>query len=174
MNGAIVWFTGLPSSGKSRLAQRVRAHLARESWPCCLLDGDRVRALIHPRPGYSSAERDDFYLTLGELALELAEQGLIVLVPATAHRRQYRDRVRARARRFIEVWMTASLDECRARDAKQLYARFGRGQVQGLPGEDESYEAPELAEVTASGGDDDAALSQIIQSLPRPNQASLA
>lgn len=169
-----MWFTGLPSSGKSRLAQRVQAHLVREGSPCCLLDGDRVRGLLHPRPGYSSSERDDFYLTLGEFALELAEQGLIVLVAATAHRRQYRDRIRARAQRFVEVWMTASLEECRARDAKQLYARFLAGEVRDLPGEDERYEVTEVPEITASGGDDDAALVQIVQILTAQNQASLA
>jgi adenylylsulfate kinase len=125
MTGAIVWFTGLPSSGKSRLARRVQARLGRECMPCCLLDGDRVRSLLHPQPGYSSAERDDFYRTLGGLALELAQQGLIVLVPATANQKQYRDRIRAQAPRFIEVWMTATLDECRLRDAKRLYAQSG-------------------------------------------------
>ncbi|MEI9941904.1 MAG: adenylyl-sulfate kinase [Pseudomonadota bacterium] len=171
MNGAIVWFTGLPSSGKSRLAGRVQAHLTGERLPCCVLDGDRVRALLHPPPGYSGAERDDFYLTLGNLALELAQQGLIVLVPATANRKQYRDQVRARAPRFIEVWMTASLDECRLRDGKQLYTQFAAGQVRGLPGEDSSYEAPEFAEVTASGGDDDDALLRIVECLAAPGRA---
>lgn len=165
MIGAIVWFTGLPSSGKSRLAARVQAHLVSQSTPCCLLDGDRIRELMQPRPGYSSAERDDFYLTLGRLALELAGQGLIVLVAATANRRQYREQVRARAPRFIEVWLTASLDECRRRDAKGLYAHFADGQVSGLPGEDSLYETPDFAEVTASGGDDSDALPRIIEAL---------
>ncbi|MEI9949105.1 MAG: adenylyl-sulfate kinase [Pseudomonadota bacterium] len=171
MNGSIVWFTGLPSSGKSRLAGRVQARLAGECLPCCVLDGDRVRGLLHPRPGYTNAERDDFYLTLGGLALELAQQGLIVLVAATANRKHYRDHVRAQATRFIEVWMTATLDECRLRDAKRLYAQFAGGEVRGLPGEDSIYEAPEFAEVTANGGDDDAALLQILESLAARNRA---
>ena len=132
MTGAIVWFRGLPSSGKSQLARRVQSRLAGECKPCCVLDGDRVRSLLHPKPGYSSTERDDFYLTLGGLALELAQQGLTVLVPATANRKHYRDRIRVQAARFIEVWMTASLDECRRRDAKQLYAQFAGGQLQGV------------------------------------------
>ncbi|HKO51420.1 MAG TPA: adenylyl-sulfate kinase [Polyangiaceae bacterium] len=174
MIGAIVWFTGLPSSGKSRLARRVQARSKGKCLPCCLLDGDRVRELIHPAPGYSDAERDDFYLTLGDLALELAQQGLIVLVPATANRKHYRDRVRAQAPRFIEVWMTATLDECRLRDAKRLYAQFAGGQLHGVPGEDTIYEAPEFAEVTANGGDDDDALQRIIRSLSAPNRASRA
>jgi adenylylsulfate kinase len=167
--GAIVWFTGLPNSGKSQLARRVQASLAQESIACCLLDGDRVRDLLRPRPGYSSQERDDFYVTLGNFALELAQQGLVVLVPATANRRHYRDRVRAQAPRFVEVWMTASVEECRTRDKKGLYAQFASGQLHGLPGEDSSYEAPESADVLAAGGEDVAALERILQSLsPRP------
>jgi len=174
MTGAIVWFTGLPSAGKSRLARRVQARLTWQRIPSCLLDGDRVRALLHPTPGYSDAERDQFYLTLGGLALELAQQGLVVLVPATANRRLYRDRIRARAPRFIEVWMSATLDECRLRDAKRLYAQFAGGQVQGMPGEDAVYEAPEFAEVTASGGDDEDAALRVVQTLTTPNHASRA
>lgn len=165
MPGAIVWFTGLPSSGKSRLARRVQLHLVEKRMACCMLDGDRVRSLLHPTPGYSNSERDDFYLTLGELSLELAQQGLIVLVPATANRRKFRDRIRARAPHFLEVWMTATLEECSARDAKGLYARAAAGQVPGLPGANSAYEAPEAAELTATGGDDDDALAQIIRAV---------
>jgi adenylylsulfate kinase len=174
MTGAIVWFTGLPSSGKSRLARRVQARLVRDRSACCTLDGDRVRGLLHPQPGYTDAERDAFYLTLGGLALELAQQGLIVLVPATANRKEYRDRVRVRAPRFIEVWMTATLDDCRFRDAKRLYAQFADGQLHGVPGEDTIYEAPDFAEITADGGDDDAALLQIVRSLTASNRPSRA
>jgi len=169
MNGALIWFTGLPSSGKSCLARRVRARLDHAGKPCCILDGDRVRALLRPVPGYSDAERDAFYQTLGNLAVELAEQGLIVLVPATANRRVYRDRVRARFARFIEVWMTTPLAECRERDEKGLYAHFAGGMVHSLPGEDSAYEAPERAEVAARGGQDDEAVSKILRCLKRPN-----
>jgi adenylylsulfate kinase len=163
--GAIVWFTGLPSSGKSHLARRVQARLDHEPIAACTLDGDRVRAVLRPPPGYSAAARDDFYLTLGALALELAQQGLVVLVPATANRRLYRDRIRERSARFIEVWMTAPLTECRLRDEKGLYAHFAGGQVKGLPGEDLVYEAPESPEVTARGGEDDEALLEILRQL---------
>ena len=168
MNGALVWFTGLPSSGKSCLARHVRARLDQDGKAACILDGDRIRNLLQPAPGYSDADRDAFYQTLGGLAVELAEQGLVVLVPATANRRHYRDQVRARFARFIEVWMTAPVDECRSRDAKGLYAHFADGEVHGLPGEDVLYEAPEFAEFTASGGNDDNALTRIVRALNRP------
>jgi adenylylsulfate kinase len=165
VTGAIVWFTGLPSSGKSHLARRVQARLDQDHISSCILDGDRVRAVLRPAPGYSAAARADFYLTLGGLAVELALQGLIVLVPATANRRLYRDQIRQRTTRFIEVWLTAPLEECRLRDPKGLYAHFAGGEVHGLPGEDLVYEAPEHPEVSARGGEDHEALLQILQRL---------
>lgn len=165
VTGAIVWFTGLPSSGKSHLARRVQAQLDQEQISSCMLDGDRVRAVLQPPPGYSATARDDFYLTLGGLAVELALQGLIVLVPATANLRLYRDQIRERITRFIEVWLTTPLEECRLRDEKGLYAHFASGQVHGVPGEDLVYEAPEHPEVRARGGEDHEALDQILQRL---------
>ncbi|MEO6599082.1 MAG: adenylyl-sulfate kinase [Polyangiaceae bacterium] len=165
MTGIVVWFTGLPSSGKSRLAERVQSRLAEAGRACCLLDGDRVRELWQPKPGYGAHERENFYVTLGNLAAEIAQQGLVVLVAATASKRSYRDHARKRAPAFLEVWLEANAEECRKRDAKGLYARFARGEVQGLPGEDEPYEPPESVDVRAFGAEDDAALELLMQRL---------
>jgi len=165
MSGIVVWFTGLPSSGKSHLAARVQSRLAERGRVSCLLDGDRVRDLLRPRPGYSESERDDFYVTLGNLAAEIAQQGLIVLVPATASKRRYREHARCCAPEFVEVWLEVDAEECRKRDAKGLYARFARGEVQSLPGEDERYEPPESADVRAFGAEDENALELLVERL---------
>ena len=121
-SSAVVWLTGLPSSGKTTLAAKLTERLRERSVLCCLLDGDELRAALIPRPGYDEASRVDFYATLGNLAALLERQGLIVVVAATAHRRDYRERARRAARRFLEVWVNVPLDECRRRDSKGLYA----------------------------------------------------
>ncbi|MES1177867.1 MAG: adenylyl-sulfate kinase [Myxococcales bacterium] len=167
MTGVVVWFTGLPSSGKSRFAKRVRERLLERGQACALLDGDRVRELLQPQPGYSAREREDFYATLGNLAAELAHQGLVALVPATASKRAFRDQARQRAARFLEVWLTTGAEECRSRDAKGLYAGFARGEVQGLPGQDEPYEPPLSPDVSAFGARDDEALELLLSRLTR-------
>lgn len=113
-------------------------------------------------PGYTELERDDFYTTLGNLAGQLAQQGLVVLVPATSSKRSYRVHARLHAPHFIEVWLDAGLEECRKRDGKGLYARFAQGRVQDLPGEDVSYEPPASPEVRATGGEDEHALDQLL------------
>lgn len=163
MSGAIIWFTGLPASGKSTLARRVYAHIAATGRTSVLLDGDEVRNILEIR-SYAPDDRDRFYRALAGLAALLANQGIVVLVAATAPRRQDRDRARAQVIGdgvFIEVWVKTPLPECEARDPKGLYAQARRGDARELPGIGATYEPPLAPEVIADGGLDDTAVPAI-------------
>lgn len=162
MKGVVVWFTGLPGSGKSTLARKVLPELRGRGVAACMLDGDEVRQALHPPRGYDDAGRADFYRTLGGLAAVLARQGLAVLVPATAHRRSHREEARATAPAFLEVFIDTPLEECQRRDPKGLYARARSGEITGVPGLDEKFEAPEQPDVTAFGGRDAAAIEGVV------------
>jgi adenylylsulfate kinase len=163
--GAVVWITGPPASGKSTLATAIQRALARRLQPCCVLDGDEVRAAIVPPHGYTPAERDCFYQTLARLAALLARQGLAVLVAATSHRRAHREQARALAPQLIEVYMRVPPEECERRDPKGLYTAARAGALSGLPGADIAYEAPTAPDVIARGGDDPEAVAQILHKL---------
>jgi adenylylsulfate kinase len=160
MSGVVVWFTGLPASGKSTLARGLQSHLRERGELPCVLDGDVVRGVLAPLVGYSDRERDAFYEGLAGLAAELAGQGLTVLVPATAHRRAYRQRARELAPRFVEVWVTTPLADCQARDEKGLYTAAATTPGT-LPGVGQPFEAPEHAEIHARGGRDGDAIERI-------------
>lgn len=170
--GAIVWFTGLPSSGKTTLARRAHARLAAAGRAAVVLDSDELRDALDAH-SYSPGDRDRFYRTVAALAALVARQGVVALVAATAPRRADRERARAELGpapgRFIEVWVDTPLAECQARDPKGLYAQARRGAVDQLPGVGTVYEAPVAPEVTANGGYDDAALAAIEDRLdPQP------
>jgi adenylylsulfate kinase len=154
--GAVAWITGLPSSGKSTFAARLRDRLRAAGAPAIVLDGDTVRAALVPPPGFDAPSRRAFYETLGNLALALAgaEDGLTVIVAATAHRREFRDRVRARAQRFVEVLVDTPAETCAARDPRGLWARARAGEAPSLPGAGAAYERPPAPEVVAAGGED--------------------
>ena len=165
--GAIAWFTGLPSSGKTTLARRVRVRLAEAGRVSVLLDSDELRDLLGAH-SYDPDDRDRFYRSLAALAGLLANQGVVVLVAATAPRRADRDRARAEVGagrpaegRFIEVWVQTPLAECEARDPKGLYAAARRGETHELPGVGVAYEPPLSPEVIADGGFDDVAAAAI-------------
>ena len=160
MSGGVVWLTGLPQSGKSTLAARVRDALDR---PSCILDSDELRAAIAWDRGYGEDDRDHFYAALANLAALLANQGLVVLVPATANRRRYRQRARQLAPRFLEIWIDAPPDICAERDQKGLY----RDRPDTLPGTGADYEPPEHPDVVAGGGEDEAAIAAIRGQLER-------
>lgn len=166
MSGTVAWFTGLPASGKSTLARHVREALReRGRVDCVLLDGDEVRATLVPPAGYDEAGRAAFYETLARLAALLAGQGLQVLVAATAHRRQFRERARALAPRFLEVHVRTSVEECRRRDPKGLYGSVAGGAVRALPGAGAEYEPPLAPDVVAEGGEDAEAVRRVVEAL---------
>ena len=158
--GAVVWLTGLPRAGKSTLAAHARDALARAGACPVVLDGDEVRRALVPSPGYDPDGRDAFYATLANLAALLARQGHIVLVPATAHRRRYREVARALAPRFVEVHVDTPLDGCLAQDPAGLY--HDDAVAHALPGAGVGYEPPERADVIAHGGCDVLAVEHLL------------
>ena len=167
MTGAILWITGLPASGKSTLARRVHAHFLRTGRASAVLDSDELRDVLGTH-AYGAADRDRFYRALAGLAGLLANQGIVVLVAATAPRREDRDRARAEVGRgqpadgrFIEVWVDTPRSECEARDPKGLYAQARAWMADDLPGVGVPYEPPLAPDVIADGGLDDTAVAAI-------------
>lgn len=159
MTGVVVWITGLPAAGKTTLARLVQPRLA----PALVLDSDEVRDALGMH-AYDAAGRDAFYRALAELAALLARQGFAVIVAATAPARVHRERARARAPRFLEVFVDTPSAACAARDPKGLYAAA----VATLPGRGAPYEPPVAPDVVAHGGLDGAAVEAIVRALTAP------
>lgn len=159
MTGVVTWFTGLPSSGKSTLAAEVAGELRLRGVDAVVLDSDELRAAMVPPLGYDDASRDGLYATLANLAAVIARQGHVVLVPATAHRRAYREAARALAPLYLEVFVDTPLEECARRDTKGLYAA-GTAQA---PGVGVAYEPPVSPDVRVVMSDGDQAAVAIAQ-----------
>lgn len=172
MSGVVVWITGLPASGKSTFASHAARRLASSGRPVLLLDGDEVRAALDPAPGYDAGGRDAFYRTLARLAGLAARQGMVVLVAATANRRSHRAYAREVAPHLIEVFVDVPVAECMRRDQKGLYARAGGGGLETLPGVGEPYEPPVAPDLVARGGEDAAALSKLVELIPKDSGPS--
>jgi len=149
--GFAVWLTGLPASGKSTIARVLKAMLARRGVRAAVLESDDLRRLFTPKPRYDAAERDRFYGALADLARLLSENGVPVLVAATANRRAYRDRARAEIPRFLEVHVDCPIEVCRGRDPKGIYRRSAAGTAPNVPGVSAPYEPPLRPEVVVNG-----------------------
>ncbi len=159
--GVVVWFTGLPASGKTTLARHVRDQIAPRR-PCVVLDSDELRAALGATM-YDEASRAAFYRSVREVAALLVRQGLVVLVAATAPRRDHRTFARENAPTVIEVYVRTPLEVCAARDPKGLYAAAASDRSTTLPGVGEVFEPPLSPSVVADGGEDAAAVDAIVE-----------
>jgi adenylylsulfate kinase len=159
-----IWITGLPGSGKSSVARAAAALLRARGKAVTVLELDAIRKKITPDPTYTDAERDLVYRALGYMTATLVEAGVPVIVDATAHRRAWRDAVRAAIPRFAEVQVLCPLEICRERERTRplghtpagIYARAGRPGAT-VPGVDVPYETALAAELTIDTTVDDVA-----------------
>ena len=149
--GATLWFTGLPSAGKSTIAHALADELHRTGVDVHVLDGDEVRPHLSAGLGFTRADRDINVRRIGWVARLLAAHGTVVLVPVIAPYAEARKAVRAdhdaAGVPFAEVFVATSLAVAEERDVKGLYARARRGELSGMTGVDDPYERPTSAEL---------------------------
>jgi adenylyl-sulfate kinase len=149
--GVTVWMTGLSGSGKSTIAVAVEAALTSRGRHAYLLDGDNLRHGLNGNLGFSAEDRAENVRRVGEVARLLADAGTVALVSLVSPYAADRDRVRAihdeAGLRFVEVFVDTPLEECERRDPKGLYAKARAGELKGMTGIDDPYEAPERPEL---------------------------
>ncbi|MGQ0743916.1 MAG: adenylyl-sulfate kinase [Acidimicrobiales bacterium] len=141
--GVTVWLTGLPSAGKTTVGRALAARLVAEGQRVEVLDGDAVREHLTADLGFSRADRDTNVRRIGFVAHLLSRHGVTVICSVISPYRHARDQLRAlHDGRFFEVHVAAPVEVCSERDVKGLYARQAAGEISGLTGVDDPYEAP--------------------------------
>jgi adenylyl-sulfate kinase len=149
--GATVWFTGLPSAGKTTIASAVEAQLVAAGRGAYLLDGDNLRHGMCSDLGFSQGDRRANVERVGQLARLFADSGLVALVALVSPYAGCREKVRELHERdgltFLEVYVNTPVEECARRDAKGLYARARGGELSDLTGVGAPYEPPRAPDV---------------------------
>ena len=165
--GATLWFTGLPSSGKSTIAREVFQRLTDRGIPAELLDGAEVRESLSRGLGFSREDREEHVRRMGYVAKLLSRNGVIAICVAVSPYRATRDEVRRNTTNFIEVFVDCSVEEAERRDADGSYARARAGDIPEFTGVTAPYEPPEAAEVYIQTERETAsqAASRVVQTL---------
>jgi len=144
--GCIVWMTGLSGAGKSTLAKALEQSLLRSGTLCAILDGDVLRTGLSRNLGFTPDDRSENLRRATELAIHLADAGVVVIgaliSPFRTDRAGAAERAKERGVPFAEVFINAPLAVCERRDPKDLYKRARAGKIPQFTGIDSPYEAP--------------------------------
>ncbi|MGW2514970.1 adenylyl-sulfate kinase [Streptomyces scopuliridis] len=145
--GATVWLTGLPSAGKTTIANALADRLRADGHRVEVLDGDEIREFLSAGLGFSREDRHTNVRRIGFVAELLASNGVKALVPVIAPYADSREAVREHHRSegtgYLEVHVATPVEVCSVRDVKGLYAKQAAGEISGLTGVDDPYEAPD-------------------------------
>jgi sulfate adenylyltransferase len=142
--GFCIWFTGLPSAGKSTIAEILAVLLMERGRQITLLDGDVVRTHLSKGLGFSKEDRDTNILRIGFVASEIVRHNGAVICAAVSPYRATRNQVRAMMSegQFITAYVDTPVEVCEQRDVKGMYARARRGEIKDFTGVDDPYEPP--------------------------------
>ena len=149
--GFTVFFSGLPSSGKSTLANVLMVKLLEMGGrPVTLLDGDLVRKHLSSELGFSKEHRDLNIRRIGFVASEITKNGGIALcapiAPYDTVRKEVREMI-GKGGGFVLVHVSTPLETCEQRDRKGLYAKARAGIIKEFTGISDPYEEPKDAEL---------------------------
>jgi len=143
MRGLTVWLTGLPSAGKTTIANAVAERL---DGPVQVLDGDEIREFLSQGLGFSKADRDTQVLRVGWVAKTLASHGVTVLASLVSPYADAREKVRALHGEagvdFYAVHVAPPVEVTAKRDVKGLYAKAYAGEIDNFTGVQDPYEPP--------------------------------
>lgn len=145
--GFTLWFTGLPSAGKSTLADVVADKLEKMGLKVERLDGDIVRKSLTSDLGFSMEDRRKNIERVTFVAKVLTKHGVVVLASFISPYRNVRRKSRKEIGNFVEVFVKCPLKVCIERDTKDMYKKALKGEIKDFTGISHPYEEPENPEI---------------------------
>ena len=175
-NGWCVWVTGLPGCGKSTVTKALLKKLRELGIHAQVVSSDMLREVVTPKPTYSEIERDMVYGAIVFVAKLLTQNGVNVIIDATANLRKYRNHARREMPRFMEAYLRCPLEVCIQRETgrkeyayapKDIYKKAFTGESVSVPGVSVPYEEPLQPEVTVDSNklDPDQCAQSILEAL---------
>lgn len=141
----VIWFTGLPCSGKTTLALALEKELFSRGYLCQVLDGDNVRCGINNNLGFSNEDRLENIRRIAEISKLFLSAGVITINAFVSPTNEIRHLARQIIGEsdFIEIFLNPTLYSCEQRDVKGMYKKARAGQIADFTGVNAPFETPD-------------------------------
>ncbi len=142
-----LWFTGLPLSGKTTIADKLYEELKKLNIPIERIDSKDIRDLI-PDIGYSRDDRNRHMHRIGNLIRTLQNNSISTVASFVSPYAESRKAIRDMVKNNIVVYVKTDIETCKKRDYKGAYEKALNGEYQNFTGVNDVYEEPQHAEIT--------------------------
>ena len=141
-----LWFTGLPLSGKTTIADKVYGELDKLQIPLERIDSKDIRELI-PDIGYSREDRNRHMHRIGNLIKTLQNNSVSTVASFVSPYKESRKAIREMVKNNVVVYVKADIETCKKRDYKGAYEKAFSGEYKNFSGVNDVYEEPQHAEI---------------------------
>jgi adenylylsulfate kinase len=146
--GFTLWFTGLPSSGKSALADDLAPKLREMGVKVERLDGDIVRKTLTKDLGFSKEDRRTNLERVTFVATLLSRNSVATLAAFVSPYNDIRHWIREQHEdNFVLVFVKTPVEVCIERDPRGNYKKALAGEIKGFTGVDDPFEDPDDADI---------------------------
>ncbi len=147
-NNKVIWFTGLPGSGKSTLGKELEKKLHEKGFLSYILDGDNIRHGLNGDLGFSPEDREENIRRISEVAKLFYDSGVFVIACFISPYKKDREKARKKiGKDFVEVHVKCDVETCEKRYTKGLYDMAKKGKIKNFTGVSAPYEEPENPEI---------------------------
>lgn len=141
-----LWFTGLPLSGKTTIADKVYEELKKLDIPIERIDSKDIREMI-PNIGYTREDRNRHIKRVGHLIQTLQKNSVSTVCSFVSPYRESRKTIRDMVKNNVVVYVKADIETCKKRDYKGVYEKALKGELKNFTGISDIYEEPKHAEI---------------------------
>lgn len=142
-----IWLTGLPCSGKTTIAKRLKEELNARGHNAVHIDADEIREGLNKDLGFSEESRKENLRRAAHVARLFNNNGNIVIASFITPTNSIRSLVKEIIGNIKLVYVKCSLKECEIRDTKSLYKKARLGFIKEFTGISATFEEPEKADI---------------------------
>ena len=141
-----LWFTGLPLSGKTTIADKVYEKLEKLDIPIERIDSKDIREMF-PNAGYTREERNRHIKRIGHLVQTLQKNSVSTVCSFVSPYKESRKMIRQMVKNNIVVYVKSDVETCIKRDYKGVYQKALNKEIENFTGISDVYEEPQHAEI---------------------------